>query len=209
MEQIEHAESMGQRKSLTQMAHDQVRAIVRAGDVVIDATAGNGHDTLFLMQLVGPTGVAYSFDIQQVAIDRTCRRVDDFYSISDNHKQRPELIALCQNHSRISEFIGEAHKGKIACVMFNLGYLPSGDKSIVTSSADTLRSIADAKKMLSPTGCLCILAYTGHPGGQEEADAVAALLSEEFQEPRGVLTKFPEVDVPGSPILFLARFKTT
>ena len=195
---------MAQRKSLTQMAHEQVRSIVRRGDVVIDATAGNGHDTLFLLELVGEGGVVYSFDIQQVAIDRTCKRVDDSYSISDDPEQRPELIALCQSHSLMSEAIRKEHKGKIACVMFNLGYLPLGDKSIVTSSADTLQAIAQAMKLLSPTGCLCILAYTGHPGGQEESDAVASLLSEEFGQ-RGVLTRFPKEDVPGSPVLFLAR----
>jgi len=48
-----------------QYAQQLLKATVEEGDTVVDATAGNGHDTLFLAQLVGDSGQVYAFDVQK------------------------------------------------------------------------------------------------------------------------------------------------
>ncbi len=57
-------------------SHDMIQKIVLPGDIVIDATAGNGNDTLFLAGLVGETGRVYSFDIQARAIEKTRKKLE-------------------------------------------------------------------------------------------------------------------------------------
>lgn len=58
--------------------------------------------------------------------------------------------------------------------MFNLGYLPGGDKQIVTRSDTTIRALSLVLPLLSRTGALSVIAYAGHPGGMEETKAVVA-----------------------------------
>jgi ubiquinone/menaquinone biosynthesis C-methylase UbiE len=61
--------------SLVQQAHQAVEAVLKPGDITIDATVGNGHDTLFLATRVGATGKVYGFDIQQEALDSAYQRL--------------------------------------------------------------------------------------------------------------------------------------
>ena len=49
-------------------AHRLLAQATPAGGTAIDATAGNGHDTLFLAQCVGANGRVYAFDIQPQAL---------------------------------------------------------------------------------------------------------------------------------------------
>ena len=60
----------------TEMAHLWLRERVNAGAFVVDATTGNGHDTVFLAELVGVDGKVIAFDIQADALkaarDESC-----------------------------------------------------------------------------------------------------------------------------------------
>ena len=56
--------------------------------IVIDATCGNGNDTLYLAEKV-TNGFVYGFDIQKEAIDNTQLKVSDFNNVSliqDSHE---------------------------------------------------------------------------------------------------------------------------
>ncbi|MEJ7220935.1 class I SAM-dependent methyltransferase, partial [Staphylococcus gallinarum] len=86
------------------------------------ATCGNGNDTLFLAQNV-PNGFVYGFDIQQLAITNTEQKVATFSNV--------KLIK--DSHNNVKQYIKAEHIGKIDAAIFNLGYLPKGDKSIVTT----------------------------------------------------------------------------
>lgn len=55
---------------LTSVAQDIWTAYVHEGDTVVDATAGNGGDTLWLARAVGPGGCVYAFDTE--VQDTTC-----------------------------------------------------------------------------------------------------------------------------------------
>lgn len=131
---------------------------VAKGDKVIDATAGNGHDTFFLAQLTGPTGKVFAFDIQQEAIQATKSRVEGFHHVQLIH----------DSHAKISDYVDFP----IAAAVFNLGYLPKGDHSIITKSQSTLSAMEQCLELLQPGGLLLVVIYSGHEGGSEERDAV-------------------------------------
>lgn len=155
---------------LVELAHGLVRQFVSEGDVVIDATAGAGRDTLFLAQQVGPTGHVHTFDIQAQALSQTRQRLMGYLK---------NLVTLHQaNHQELLERLPVEHHQAIAAVMFNLGYLPQGDPAIKTTSASTLNALQQSVELLRPGGVLSVIAYTGHPGGLEEAERVAEFFAQ-------------------------------
>lgn len=136
---------------------------VQAGDVVVDATAGNGHDTLFLAKLVGDGGRVYSFDIQQKAIDNTKNRLKE-------HGLEERCFLICSGHENIPSFIPPIYHGRIKAAVFNLGYLPGGDKSIVTKPETTIHAVEGLLDILAPGGIIVLVVYHGHPEGKRERD---------------------------------------
>jgi SAM-dependent methyltransferase len=160
-------------RGATALSHLFLRERVRAGDRVVDATCGNGHDTLFLAELVGSTGMVWGFDIQESAITATAALLE-----SAGCREQVELIH--GGHEQLSSFVS----GPVDAVVFNLGYLPGGDKGCVTRPWETVAALIQATSLLAPGGRICISLYTGHPGAPEEAEAVEAwageLLPREF-----------------------------
>jgi predicted methyltransferase len=161
---------------LTDKVHQILRSRLKPGDVAIDATAGNGHDTLFLAKSVGPAGWVYAFDVQPEAILQTQKRLES--AGCEN------VRVLLRDHAEMADAVPLEHHGQIAAVTFNLGYLPGSDKTLRTEPESTCRAIAAALALLREGGVLSVLAYTGHAGGLAEADAVGTLLktlpAEEF-----------------------------
>ncbi len=133
----------------------------------IDATAGTGVDTLMLAKAAGRRGQVFSFDIQQDALDRTQERLD-----KEDQAKLASVQLILDSHATMSQYIPEAQHGKIQVIMFNLGYLPTGDLSIITEPESTLTALASAFDLLAIRGILTIVLYPGHAGGAEEAEAV-------------------------------------
>lgn len=153
------------RISLVEEAHNLIKDRLHPGDIAIDATAGNGHDTLFLVEQVMPTGRVYGFDIQQAALDSTRSRCKSL--------SHPECLTLIHaSHALMAEKTPGQHHGKISAIMFNLGYLPGGDKHIITRTDSTLQALNSASRLLATEGLITILAYPGHAGGNQETDQV-------------------------------------
>jgi predicted methyltransferase len=153
-------------KRLVEQAQDAVRAVVKLGETVIDATAGGGRDTLFLAQLVGETGAVHAFDVQGAAIAETQWRLDQAGVTNVTLHNR--------THAKVLEVLPAELVGQVAAVMFNLGYLPGGDQQLVTQIDSTLAALRAAVTLLQPGGILSVLAYRGHAGGVEEVLAVQA-----------------------------------
>lgn len=153
------------RISLVKLAHSLIKEKVKYGDIVIDATVGNGHDTLFLLGLVKPGGKVFGFDIQQSAINATQNKVE-------KHPFAECVSLINASHEKMSECVSMDYRRKISAVMFNLGYLPGSDKRIITQANTTLSALASASELLSVSGIITILAYPGHEGGEIEADQV-------------------------------------
>ncbi|WP_255612761.1 class I SAM-dependent methyltransferase [Marinilactibacillus sp. Marseille-P9653] len=157
--------------------HQLLSDSISYGDTVIDATVGNGHDTVKLAQLVGKTGKVYGFDIQDSAIEETKKKV-----LLTGLKDQVELIH--DGHEQIKNYIGT---DAIQAVVFNLGYLPKSDKTIITLPDTTLSAIEQSLDSLIPGGLVVIMVYYGHDGGQEEKNAVESYLKTLPQEDYSVL----------------------
>jgi len=153
------------RVSLTQQVHHALLHHLNSDSIAIDATAGNGFDTHFLASHIGSGGHLYAFDIQQLAIDTTRRRLKE--ASLNQH-----TTLLCAGHETMLEKIPATTHGKVDIILFNLGYLPRADKSVITRKATTLQALNSALQLLSRGGYISILAYPGHAGGREETEAV-------------------------------------
>ncbi|QYK66317.1 class I SAM-dependent methyltransferase [Paenibacillus sp. S02] len=155
--------------SVLSYAHQLVAARVQPGDTAIDATVGTGTDTLFLAKATGKRGRVYGFDIQQEALHCARRRLEENASPS-----LAEVSLLLQGHEQMREAVPDMLHGKVAAVMFNLGYLPSegADPTVITHTDSTLVALDAALQLLRPRGILTAVLYPGHAGGSEEAEAV-------------------------------------
>ena len=138
---------------------------VKSGDIVVDATLGNGHDTLFLAQLVGESGKVYGFDVQDEAIAASSKRLTD-----EGLLERTVLIH--HGHETIAENIPNYRHGKITGAIFNLGYLPGSDKTIVTKPETTIAAIEQLLEIVAPEGIIVLVIYHGHEGGEVERDSL-------------------------------------
>lgn len=121
-------------------------------DLVIDATCGNGHDTLILSQLAK---TVYAIDIQPTAIENAKTIVK-----SDN------VHWLCQSHETFPPL------ENVSLITYNLGYLPGGNKEIITLTETTLKSLQNGLPLLKAGGAMTIMCYPGHPGGEQEEAAI-------------------------------------
>ena len=154
----------------TLLVHQILKGVLREGDWVIDATAGNGHDTHFLAECVGSSGRVFAFDVQPAAIAASSLRI-----MEAGLTERVEFFQ--ESHTEMERYVSEAC---IAAVMFNLGYLPGEDHSLTTQVADTLAALDAAVRVLKkPGGVICVICYPGHPAGKIEAEAVEAWMAEQ------------------------------
>lgn len=161
------ASASGGLPSAVGWAHLLLTDRLRAGARVVDATAGNGHDTLFLARLVGPAGRVLAFDVQAEALEATRARLEAA-GIG------PATCTLVQaGHEKLADHLPGDWRGRLEAVVFNLGYLPGGDKTRITRAETTLAALAVASAELAPGGLLTIAVYPGHEGGREEQRAVS------------------------------------
>ncbi|WLR41172.1 class I SAM-dependent methyltransferase [Bacillus carboniphilus] len=161
-------------------AKQLLQIIVLKGDIVIDGTLGNGHDTLFLAKLVGVTGHVYGFDIQETALTNTKERLV-------SHNAYSQVSLFHSSHDQLSDHLPESCKEKVSAAIFNLGYLPGGDKSIVTKPESTISAIEQLIPMLKPEGIIVLVIYHGHPEGKLERDELLNYVSTIDQQKAHVL----------------------
>jgi tRNA1(Val) A37 N6-methylase TrmN6 len=186
------------RISLLNTAHDLIKDTLRPGDIAIDATVGNGHDTLLLAEQVGSSGHIYGFDIQQAAIDSTLEKF--------RHTQLSDYLTLIHaSHADMDAKIPAHLHGKIRAIMFNLGYLPGGDKSVITLSDSTLTALIIASRILAVQGLITLLAYPGHQGGDIETDQVKNWCEQLNPEQFEVSTIYSTEHKDSAPRLFAIR----
>ncbi|CAA9890653.1 putative rRNA methylase [Candidatus Methylobacter favarea] len=186
------------RISLVDIAHDLIRENLRSGDIAIDATAGNGHDTLFLAEQISPSGKVYSFDIQQAALEATHAR----FRQTKSHEC---LTLIHASHAEMSEKIPARHHGRIRACMFNLGYLPGGDKRLITRTESTLAALTSASQILSGQGIMTVIAYPGHAGGDQETIQVKNWCEQLSPEQFKISIIYGHEPKDSDPRLFLIR----
>lgn len=142
-------------------SHKFVTAVVKEGDTVIDATCGNGWDTIFLANLVGKSGIVYSFDIQEMAIEGARKKI-----ILEGFEDRVRFVS--DGHQNLDKYVD----GSVKAVMFNLGYLPNGDHNIGTKHQTTIEAIERSLLKLEFGGIISIVVYYGGDSGVLEKERV-------------------------------------
>ena len=179
---------------ITEMMKHFIQMELSEIHTAVDATMGNGNDTLFLSQFVGEKGQVYGFDIQKAALEATGKRLQT--AGADN------VTMIHDGHEKMAAYVEEAD-----LIMFNLGYLPKGDHSIITTAETTLRALSSGLGILNKGGLLTIIAYYGHEGGFEEKEDVQTYLKSLDQYDYDVLevSAFNKDNNP--PIIYIVRKK--
>lgn len=162
--------------------------------MAVDATAGNGHDTVFLANQVGSQGHVWAFDIQPQAILATRERAQ--------RQGLGDRISLIQaDHRRLGSHLPDQVHGRIKAAMFNLGYLPGSNRDTVTRPESTLAALESCISLLCPDGIISLIAYRGHAGGTEECTAIRDWLKDGRQICWRCVDRGPSL----GPVLFIVR----
>ena len=147
-------------KSNSDFMHHVVQAFIKEHHVAVDCTLGNGNDTLWLLQ----SGLQkiYAFDIQKKAVDMSKSLINSVLP-----QRIGDVNFILDSHENIDRYVEN-----VDIIIFNLGYLPGGDKSVTTVTSSSLTAISKALKMLNVDGICAITAYSGHSEGMKEKGAI-------------------------------------
>lgn len=164
-------------QSHLELAHHYWQKIVQPGDQIIDATCGNGHDTLLLatFALQPEAGHLWAIDLQKQALEKSQKLLST--ELSSDLYQR--ISWMHQSHA---QFPSSIEKESVKLIVYNLGYLPGGNKEVTTQTASTLQSLEQALALLCPGGAISLTCYPGHPEGAAEEKAIRSFL--EHLDPR-------------------------
>src|ERR1700760_819524 len=154
---------------LTAAASSWIEVALFDGALAVDATVGNGYDALFLGHRVGPKGKVIGFDVQKAAL-AGAREILKFVG-SINH-----VSLIHDSHTRVADYLPPG--AAIDAAMFNLGYLPRGNRQIITRPETTILALRTVLEHLAENGRVTLLVYRGHPGGIPEYQEVRQFLEQ-------------------------------
>ena len=170
---------------------------IRRGSCAVDCTMGNGHDTLWLSDEMGPDGHVWAMDIQQAAVDSSAR-------LLGAEAKYDNYTLICGSHEHILEYV--PYDRDICVIMFNLGWLPGGDHSKTTLRSSTLPAVQGALQLLSDDGIILIAVYPGHAEGAAEGEMLEEYFST-LSRYQWCVTKVRIVNSPSSPYFFAVEKK--
>lgn len=147
-----------------EMAQLVLGRVLPEARVLVDATAGNGKDTLFLAEHSSQQAKIYAFNIQPRAIAATKARTKAY---------QERICYVLDSHENIGTVVLEP----IDAAIFNLGYLPGGSHHITTEAASTVKALQAVVQGLNIHGILAVVAYPGHEAGREESEAIAGYMA--------------------------------
>lgn len=148
--------------SATEWCSAMIRQQVQPGDLCVDATMGNGNDTLLLSILAGETGKVLAFDIQEQALLHTQEKLKNAHAPENYH-------LYLTGHEHISDY---AKPDSVSCIVYNFGYLPGGDHAKSTHAETSLTALEQSLPLLKRGGILSLCIYSGGDSGFEERDAI-------------------------------------
>lgn len=182
-----YASSSSGPAGLLRVSHALVRATVSPGDTCVDATAGNGFDSLLLSRLLfSPSPLStvstttrsssssklYCIDVQPGAIQNATKLL--IGELGEDVVNTSVKFILGSHAPLPSDLQSDP---RVTAIIYNLGYLPgSADKSVATSADTTLQSLTDGISVLARGGLISCCAYRFHEGGQEEERRVREFL---------------------------------
>jgi hypothetical protein len=154
---------------ISNLAHHIIDMYSENKNVALDGTLGNGFDCDFLSENFK---TVYAFDIQNVAIENYSK------------KNKENVVLINDSHENISKYINE----EIDVAIYNLGFLPGGDKNVTTKADGTIKSVALALEMLKCGGFVTIAVYVGHEEGKKESEELLSFVSRLPKNIFGVMT---------------------
>lgn len=149
---------------VVRLSHSIFQETIVPGDVVVDATCGNGKDSAEMARLLQGQGRLIAYDVQEKALEQArefCSRV-----------LSPEEFSVIEFKHCSHEYIEEVG---VKVFHYNLGYLPGGDKHITTLEKGTKASLVKALTQLAPGGVITVVCYPGHEEGERERVALEQL----------------------------------
>lgn len=155
-------------KDISSLTHDLILKYVNNKSVAVDCTLGNGHDTDFLKDIFNKV---ISFDIQETAV------------ASYKNKNFKNVELICDSHDKLSTYVTE----EVDCIVYNLGFLPGGDKRITTLATSTLPSIWQGLNLLKSGGIMTIAIYHGHYEGSVEKTCILDFVTKLPKNKYGVM----------------------
>ena len=138
---------------ISEISHHIINNFLENKNVAIDGTLGNGYDTDFLSDHFNKV---YSFDVQSLACDNYI------------NKNKENVKVINDSHHKFEEYISES----VDCIMYNLGFLPGGDKNITTMHETSMQSIKEGLELLNSGGIMTICIYRGHNEGKKEESCI-------------------------------------
>ncbi len=151
---------------ITAWSHELFRLQVKEEGVYIDATMGNGHDTLFLCQMAGEKGRVMAFDIQEQALEATDKLLRE-------HQMRERASLYLESHTAMDCY---AEPGSVDGIIFNFGYLPGGDHALATRADTSVEAVSKGLVLLKKGGVMALCTYSGGDTGYEEKDKILEYL---------------------------------
>ena len=151
---------------ITEWSHELFKLQVNPEGLYIDATMGNGHDTLFLCELAGESGKVLAFDVQEKAIMCTTNLLKEH-----NVENRAKLYL--DSHENMDAY---AEAGTVDGIYFNFGYLPGGDHNLATKADTSVKAIEKGLKLLKKGAVMALCIYSGGDTGYEERERLLAFL---------------------------------
>ena len=146
-----------------ELTHRFLRSTLAPGGLYLDATCGNGHDTLFLCSVAGKNGRVIGLDIQPQAAANT-------NALLAANGMAAIGRAECCDHRELLRF---APPGSADCVMFNFGWLPGAAHDVHSTADSTLPALQAGLDALKPGGVLAAVLYSGKVIGNAEKKAAA------------------------------------
>lgn len=182
----------GFHNSILNRAHERFCYYIKPNSLVVDATIGNGNDTLYIAN-IATKGHIFGFDIQKQAIDNTKKLLEE--------KTFNNVTLYQENHADMKDILKE-YIGKISLITFNLGYLPNGNKKVSTNVKDTINAIKASLELVHSKGIILITVYPGHEEGLKES-----IKLQEFLKDKNV-TYYHNTDNKNAPYLIELKKKS-
>lgn len=159
---------MKNQSQITYWCHEIIRSQAKREGYYIDATMGNGNDTLFLCELAGKTGRVLAFDIQEEALATTRELL-----LSHGYGNRATLVKT--GHEHMDDYADEE---SVDVICFNFGYLPGGNHQIATKLCTSIEAIEKGLRILKSGGMMSLCIYSGGDTGFEEKEGILSYLRE-------------------------------
>ncbi len=176
-------------------AHQLLKSAISPGAIVLDATAGNGYDTVHLASCVGSKGHVYALDIQAEAIQATHKHLKQYDLLNC-------VTLINASHADVAQHV----PNNIQAAVFNLGYLPRSNKQLTTQVVSTMAALKQTLQLLAHGGLLVIVAYRGHTEGAAEYKAIQQWATE-LSPTKVVVAKYELVNLKSDPPVVFALEK--